>query len=143
MFDHAGWVFLGQMILSIVLGGVLGWERERIHKPAGLRTYILVCMGSLLYTKLSQSAVLGLPDGQTGDPTRIASQILTGIGFIGAGVIMKQSDHVVGITTAAGLWLSAAVGMAIGFDQYLMAISTAVLGVVVLLILRSANINDG
>ncbi len=129
-------VFLLQVILAIAMGGILGWERERIHKPAGLRTYILVCLGATLFTVVSKRAVENLAPGMVADPTRIASQILTGIGFIGAGVIMKRNEHVEGITTAAGLWLSAAVGMALGFEQYVIAIITTVAGLIVLTFIR-------
>lgn len=103
--------FTGQLVLSAILGGVLGWQRVAIGKIAGPRTYALVSIGSALFTILSVQA-FGV------DTARVASQIVVGIGFLGVGVIVHQHKHgenvVVGLTTAAGLWAVAAVGMSIG-----------------------------
>jgi len=104
--------FTFQIILSIVLGGMLGWQRVAIGKMAGPRTYALVSAGSALFTILSINAFNGY------EPGRVAAQIVTGIGFLGVGVIVhkhkKGEDIVVGLTTAAGLWVVAAIGMGIG-----------------------------
>lgn len=103
------------LILSLLLGGLLGWNREKGDKPAGLRTYMLVSSGSALFTILSIHAFSG------NDPTRIAAQIVSGIGFIGAGSILHRGDRVEGVTTAAGLWIAAAIGMAVGAEFYILA----------------------
>ena len=100
--------FTLQLILAATLGGLVGWQRSHIHKAAGFRTYILVSVGSALFTILSLYAF-----GDS-DPGRVASQILTGIGFIGAGAILHKKDSTEGVTTAAGLWAIAAIGMAVG-----------------------------
>src|SRR5436189_4222758 len=120
--------FLGQMIemfrlelflqlsLATLFGGAIGLERELGGKPAGLRTNILICIGSVLYTHLSiamLSAIAG--GGGTGtDPTRVAGQIVTGVGFIGAGTILHARGAVVGLTSAATIWVVAAIGVALG-----------------------------
>ena len=105
--------FILQLLFAILLGGLLGWQREHIGKPAGPRTYALVCIGSTLFTIMS---IKGF--GQA-EPSRIAAQILTGIGFLGAGIIMhKEGGVVVGLTTAEGLWVVAAIGMAIGLGWF-------------------------
>lgn len=98
-----------KLMLSGILGGVVGYEREVHEHPAGLRTHILVCLGSTLITLISVSFVP--PDG---DPSRIAAQIVSGIGFLGAGTILRQGSIVRGLTTAASLWAVAGIGMAIG-----------------------------
>ena len=113
--------------LAFIMTFVIGLERELRHKPAGMRTHVLVCMGSTLFTMLSYQA---FPQ----DPARIASNIATGIGFIGAGVIMKTEDRVVGLTTAASLWLTAAIGLAIGLGLYVVATLATVFGILVLLL---------
>lgn len=111
--------FILQLLLSIILGGLLGWQREHIGKPAGSRTYALVCGGSTLFTLMSIH-------GFEQEPARVAAQILTGIGFLGAGIIMhRESGAVVGLTTAAGLWAVAAVGMAVGIGWTLQSIIAA------------------
>lgn len=121
---------ISQMLLAIFLGGVLGWQREHIGKAAGLRTYALVTFGSALFTMLSVSAF-------SGDEGRVAAQIITGIGFIGAGTIIhKHNTGVEGLTTAAGLWAAAAVGMAVGAGWYLHAV-LGTLFMFILLILPS------
>lgn len=110
-------VFLGQILLAVFLGGLLGWQREHIGRAAGLRTYSIVSLGSALFTILSLHAFAG-------DPSRIASQVVVGIGFLGAGTILHKGESVEGLTTAAGLWTVAAIGMAVGAGWY----SEAVLG---------------
>lgn len=103
---------LGEMVLKLLLaflaGGLVGLERERQERPAGLRTHMLVCGGSFLFTMVSQHI------GTSGEHTRIASQIVSGIGFLGAGTIFRSGTSVRGLTTAAGLWTVAAIGMGIG-----------------------------
>ena len=98
-----------KLLLAGVLGGLIGFEREAHGRPAGLRTHILVSLGSALFTIVSLSY-----SGERSDPSRIASQIVTGIGFLGAGTIIRQGSIVRGLTTAASLWTTAAIGMAVG-----------------------------
>jgi len=116
-----------QLGLATLLGGVIGLERELKGKPAGLRTNILICMGSVLYTQLSMTM-----GGPTADPTRITAQIVTGVGFIGAGTILHARGAVVGLTSAATIWVVAAIGVALGAGRYTEALGTAVLVVGVL-----------
>jgi len=112
-----------RLVLSAVLGALVGFQREHEHKPAGLRTHTIVCIGSCLFAIVSAT---GFPGG---DPSRIAAQVVTGIGFIGAGTILFLSRQhiVVGLTTAATVWAVAAVGLAVGSGLYLMAVAGALL----------------
>ena len=107
-----------RLCLSALLGGILGVEREWRNKSAGLRTNILIAMGSTLFTMLSAD----LSRSSGGDATRIAAQIVTGIGFLGAGAIMRTGFDVQGLTTAATIWVNAAVGVAVGAGEYRVAI---------------------
>lgn len=116
-----------QLCLATVFGGAIGLERELGGKPAGLRTNILICIGSVLYTKLSITMAAG-----NADPTRIAAQIVTGVGFIGAGTILHARGAVVGLTSAATIWVVAAIGVALGGAFYLEAAGTTLLVLVVL-----------
>jgi putative Mg2+ transporter-C (MgtC) family protein len=102
------------LCVALVLGAIIGIERELSDKAAGLRTNILICVGSCLFMIVSKNFT-GQPDA---DPTRIAAQIVTGIGFIGAGAIMHQGEQVSGLTTAATIWVVAAIGMAVGVRDY-------------------------
>ena len=105
-----------KIILSLVLGGVMGLERQYNDKPAGYATNSIICVGATLFTILSlYMAQMG------GDPGRIAAQIVSGVGFLGAGAILREGNKVSGLTTAASVWLVAAIGMAVGFGQYLLA----------------------
>ena len=106
---------LARVLLAMLLGGALGLERERKHRPAGLRTYMIVCMSSAL-VMLTGEYVFRLYG--SGDPTRLAAQVISGIGFLGAGTIITTSRHVVGLTTAAALWASACIGLACGAGFY-------------------------
>lgn len=115
-----------KVLVALIIGGVLGLEREYHHKAAGMRTLALICLGSTLFTLLSVE--LGYPSS----PDRVASNILTGVGFIGAGVIFKGDYTIDGITTAATIWIAAALGIAVGVSHYLLA---AVTLIVVLLLL--------
>lgn len=116
-----------QLALAVVLGGAVGLERELSGRPAGLRTTILICVGATLFTSLSVRMGSG-----HGDPGRVAAQILTGVGFIGAGTILHTRGHVTGLTSAATIWTVAAIGMALGAGAYVDAIGTTVLVLVVL-----------
>lgn len=130
--------FLIQILLSGLLGAVIGSEREMIGKAAGLRTFTLVSIGATLFTILS---VHGF-GGSGFDPSRVAAQIVTGIGFLGAGVIIQQGLRVKGLTTAAGMWASAAVGMAVGLGMYVLAIATAIVIFFVLFVVGKWDIED-
>ena len=115
----------------MLLGGAIGLEREIKGKPAGLRTNILICVGAALLADISVR--IGLIDGvRVGDPGRIAAQIVVGVGFIGAGVIMQSSGNVTGLTTAATIWVVAALGTAVGAGFYVEAAGTGALVTVVL-----------
>jgi len=115
-----------QLGLAVLLGGAIGLERELGGKPAGLRTNILICMGSVLYTKLSIAL------GVAGDSSRVAAQIVTGVGFIGAGTILHARGAVVGLTSAATIWVVAAIGVALGAGLVLEAVGTTLFVIVVL-----------
>ena len=105
-----------KIFLALVLGGVLGMERQYHDKPAGYATNCLICLGAMLFTVLSE--YMGLFGG---DPGRIAAQVVTGVGFIGAGSILRDGNKISGLTTAAGVWVVAAIGMAVGYGQFLLA----------------------
>jgi uncharacterized membrane protein YhiD involved in acid resistance len=118
-------------LLACICGGIIGYDREKIDRPAGLRTHALVCLGSTIFTLISYH---GFSEGS--DPSRIAAGIVTGIGFIGAGVIFRQGVFVRGVTTAASIWTVAAIGMAIGAKLYYLAFLTTILGFLVLTIVK-------
>jgi putative Mg2+ transporter-C (MgtC) family protein len=115
-----------RLIISAVLGGVIGLEREIHGHPAGMRTHLLVSLGSGLFTVLS---IFGFPaaEGAPLDPSRVAAQIVSGIGFLGAGAIIKDGFTVRGLTTAASLWATAAVGMAAGAALHVIAVVATVI----------------
>lgn len=118
--------------LSVLLGGGVGLERELSGKPAGLRTNILICLGSTMLMDLSINIGIG-PDGaRFGDPARLAAQVVTGIGFLGAGTIMQARGAVVGLTTAATIWVVAAIGLLVGASRFVEAAGGTVLVLVVL-----------
>jgi putative Mg2+ transporter-C (MgtC) family protein len=112
--------------LAILLGGIVGFERELAGKPAGLRTNILICLGAALLMDLSTR--IGMVDGaRIGDPGRIAAQIVSGVGFLGAGTIMQGGGTVTGLTSAATIWVVAAMGMAVGGGFYIEGIGAGLL----------------
>jgi putative Mg2+ transporter-C (MgtC) family protein len=121
--------FAVRTLLACLLGGVLGWERERTGKAAGMRTHILVCLGAALFVYIPLSAGM-----TTGDLSRVLQGVLSGIGFLGAGAIIKMTDQGVihGMTTAASIWLTAAVGVACGMGREVTAILGTALAFVVL-----------
>jgi putative Mg2+ transporter-C (MgtC) family protein len=118
---------LVQLLLAVLLGGAVGLEREMKGKPAGLRTNILICIAAVLFTTLS----LRLSQGR-GDPGRLAAQILTGVGFIGAGTILHTRGAVTGLTSAATIWVVTAIGIALGSGAYVEAMGATVLVMLVL-----------
>jgi putative Mg2+ transporter-C (MgtC) family protein len=119
-----------RLLVALVLGAVVGLERERQERAAGLRTVTMVSLGSCLFTIVGAYAF-----GQT-DPSRVAAQIVTGIGFLGAGTIFLRKDLVRGLTTAATIWTVAAIGMAVGTAEYVIAIFTTLLILSVLMVLK-------
>ena len=121
---------LFQILLAAFLGLVMGFERHHSGKAAGLRTYALVSMGAALFTIMSVNGFAEFKG--ISDPTRVASQVVVGIGFLGAGLIFVRGGNVVGLTTAAGLWVAAAIGMAVGLQMYMAAIFTAILALIIL-----------
>lgn len=123
---------IGKLLLAAILGGIIGWERERRGRPAGLRTHILVCVGVTLmmlvsenmfdkYKLYTNNSIIRI------DPARIAAQVVTGIGFLGAGTIMRFKASVRGLTTAASLWVVAGIGLAIGSNCFLPALLTTII----------------
>jgi putative Mg2+ transporter-C (MgtC) family protein len=122
--------YVWRLLLAAGLGAALGLEREYRRKPAGLRTNILIAIGSCLFTILSLEMTRGVAD-----TSRVAGQIVTGIGFLGGGAIMRNRDTVHGMTTAATIWVNAAIGIAAGTGQYALATMTTALTLVVLVVL--------
>lgn len=131
--------YLGQLILALVLGALVGVERELAKKTAGMRTYALVSLGSALFSIISIHA-LEFNSGISAinfDPTRIAAQIVVGVGFIGGGLIIFDRTKITGVTTAAGLWIAAAIGMAVGFRFYYLSVAASALAIFIFIILWS------
>lgn len=124
-----------KLILAMTLGIIIGAERSLAHKTAGIRTFGLVSVGAALFIIISEIISQKYLGVASLDPLRIASQIIVGIGFIGAGLIIFKEPQIVGLTTAAGLWITAGIGMAIGFGLYAVAIFTTALTLFVLVIL--------
>lgn len=131
MFQDLSTVIVGRLLLAALLGGAVGLERELRHKPAGFRTMMLICIGAALFTIMSYEMA-----GEVGgDHTRIAAQIIPGIGFIGAGVVIRERGAVVGITSAATIFVIASVGMTVGAGFPVTAIFTTLLLLVSLVFL--------
>lgn len=123
--QDVGYVLL-KLVIAVILGGAVGWERETLDRPAGFRTHVLVCVGSAVYMLVSESFT-----GQ-GDPGRIAAQVASGMGFLGAGTILRHGSVVRGLTTAASLWTVAAIGLCIGRGGRVLIV--AVLAAIVVLL---------
>ena len=119
-----------RLFAALILGAVIGLERERQERAAGLRTVTMVSLGSCLFT------IVGIYGFHPTDPSRVAAQVVTGIGFLGAGTIFLRKDLVRGLTTAATIWATAAVGMAAGTEQYFAAVFTTLLVLAVLMVLK-------
>ncbi len=124
-----------RLVVSVVLGGIIGFERQHRGKTAGLRTHILVCLGSCLVAILSLNLYSDVEGKTNADPARLAAQVVSGIGFLGAGAIMKEGPTIKGLTTAASLWVVASVGLAAGVGAMVGAVATTVLVVVALEVL--------
>ncbi len=135
MIESLNLRLLGQLVLATVLGGLVGLEREFSGKPAGLRTNILICVGATLLMDVSLAVAGSGIGGGPADPGRIAAQVVSGIGFIGAGTILVARGEVTGLTSAATIWVVAAIGLAIGSHAYVEAVGTTLLVVTTLLLL--------
>ncbi|MDD5653660.1 MAG: MgtC/SapB family protein [Candidatus Omnitrophica bacterium] len=130
------WQIILRMVLSVILSGFVGLERQMQRRHAGLRTHILVCMGSCLIMLTSLYVFDIYKNIVALDPARIAAGVITGIGFLGAGAIIRAQEGVKGLTTAASLWVVAGIGLAVGCGFYSAAITTTFLALVVLFVLR-------
>lgn len=131
-----------RLIVAAVLAGVIGYEREIHHKPAGMRTYILVSIGTAVMTIASIEVARFSSTPEAVDVSRIASTILPGIGFIGAGTIIQSRGTVMGLTTAAGIWAVAAIGMVSGMGLYSLALIATILTFVMLVMLRGGRTEE-
>lgn len=136
IFDNS----IGKLLIASILGGIIGWERERRGRPAGLRTHILVCVGVTLMMVVSEHIFEKYKTFPADsiirvDPARIAAQVVTGIGFLGAGTIMRFKTTVRGLTTAASLWVVAGIGLAVGSSCYVPALLTTFLALFALFFL--------
>ncbi len=131
-FLNEGVIILLKILLAVALSGLIGLEREHKHRPAGLRTHVLVCVGATLTMMISQFMI---KEGISTDVARLGAQVISGIGFLGAGTIIREGDRVRGLTTAATLWATACIGLAIGIGYYLGAVIAALTMLLVLRVL--------
>lgn len=129
---------IARMGFSLACGMIIGWERERKHKPAGVRTITLVCMGSTLMM-LTALALTHEAEGASSDVIRMLQGIVTGIGFLGAGTVIQLEDRVQGLTTAAAIWITGGIGAAVGAGYYILGI----IGTILALGIISLNIKNG
>jgi putative Mg2+ transporter-C (MgtC) family protein len=139
--------FLVRLLAAGALAALLGWEREAAHKSAGLRTHILVGIASALFTVLAGLAVDEFAEGGAGfraDPIRVIQAVAIGIGFLGSGIIFvhKSGDRVVGLTTAASIWATAAIGIAVGLGYYILAVGATLLLLLVLRVMARLDRDD-
>jgi putative Mg2+ transporter-C (MgtC) family protein len=128
-----------RLLLGLVAGGLIGFEREYRRQPAGFKTHILICVGSTLLMLLSIYIPQQFFDMKNGDPGRIAAQVVSGIGFLGAGAILKLGNNVKGLTTAASIWVSAAIGLTIGAGMFIPAFIALAIILFVLIILDAVE----
>ncbi len=132
-------IFL-KIVLAVILGGMIGLERESINKPAGFRTHILVCVGAALVMIVSEELFLQYSGLTTADPARLGAQVISGIGFLGAGTIIKDGVTVKGLTTAATLWTVSCIGLAVGGGFYAPAIITVIIVYIVLILFNRIEV---
>lgn len=131
-------VTIGRVLLAFILGGIVGFERQQVQRPAGLRTHMLVAAGSCCFTVAS---VYGFDNmGTVRDPARLAAQIITGIGFLGAGTIFRTGSTVRGLTTASSIWITASIGIVAGLGMLLLALFTTALTWFALYYLKGAEL---
>jgi putative Mg2+ transporter-C (MgtC) family protein len=139
---HPDFVILGRLVVAALLAGVLGWERERAGKSAGLRTHMLVGIAAALYTGLAEVASVELGAGRS-DPVRAIQAVAMGIGFLGGGIIfVNRNDRVEGLTTAASIWATAAMGVAAGLGHFRLAAGVTVVLAIVLHVLARFDRNE-
>ena len=135
---------LCRIIIAGICGGIIGYERKNRNKEAGIRTHMIVALGAsliMIVSKYGFADILG-EQGIALDPSRIAAQIVTGVGFLGAGMIFMRKNTISGLTTAAGIWATSAIGMSIGSGLYLLCIVTTVLIVVIQIILHGRLLKE-
>lgn len=125
-----------RLILACVLGGLIGFEREHVHRPAGFRTHILVCVGSALVMVTSEYIFYKYSSRVNIDPARLGAQVISGIGFLGAGTIIKEGVSVKGLTTAASLWAVSCIGIAVGIGFYAGALIATIIIYMTLIVLK-------
>ncbi len=118
-----------KVLVAVIIGGLIGLEREAVKRPAGMRTHMLVCVASALIMDVNIKLVQGYPQA---DPMRLGAQVISGMGFLGAGTIIKEGVNVKGLTTAAGLWSVACLGLVVGAGYYLMGGITAIIMFIIL-----------
>ncbi len=140
MYDYKQWEIIAEILIAALLGGIIGFEREQLNKPAGLRTHMLVAAAATLLVGLSDAMLMKfhMQSGSSqGDPVRIVEAIITGISFLGAGTIFqaKRSEKVHGLTTAASILMSAAIGVAVALKQIFLASAVTVMVFVILRVL--------
>ena len=126
--------YILKITLSIVMGIIIGYEREKSYKDAGIKTNMLVCLGACIFTILSYENAI-----ESSDPTRMAAQIISGIGFLGAGAIIKNNLSAKGLTTASIIWISAAIGTSIGFGYYILPIMATALFQIFIFIIKKVE----
>lgn len=124
-------------LLSMFIGGLIGWERETVHRPAGLRTHMLVAVGSCITMQIGTYLSTTLASGT--DPTRLGAQVISGMGFLGAGTILKEGATIRGLTTAASLWAVACLGLAVGSGAYTIAIIGFIAVILILTVFEYAS----
>ncbi|KKQ04009.1 MAG: hypothetical protein US12_C0009G0039, partial [Parcubacteria group bacterium GW2011_GWA2_36_24] len=125
-----------KLLVAVGLGMLIGGERLLAHKEAGMKTHALVSLGSAVFIIISEMIVMKYASSGNFDPTRVASQVIVGIGFLGAGSIILQGNKLLGLTTASGLWVTAGIGMAAGFGFYGLAVITTILVLLVLILMN-------
>ena len=128
-----------RLFIALIVGGLTGLERERSHQFAGFRTHILVSVGSCITSITSLSLFFQYNSYSNIDPARLSAQVLSGVGFLGAGAILKTSNGIRGLTTAAGIWATACIGIAVGYGYYILAISAWLFVMVTLYILKNID----
>jgi putative Mg2+ transporter-C (MgtC) family protein len=133
-----------RLVVACLIGGLIGWDREKSDKPAGLRTHMLVALGSASFTLLGfeVGAHLSPKTGEGFDPTRVLQGVIGGIGFLGAGAIIQNHGHVSGLTTAASVWVAGALGTAAGVGAYVLAGVTTVLAFAILALLAKLDVRS-
>jgi putative Mg2+ transporter-C (MgtC) family protein len=137
IFRDIDLITIVRVFLAFVLGGVVGFERERVRRPAGLRTHMLVCAGAACFTVASVYGFEGF--GTNRDPARLAAQIITGIGFLGAGTIFRTGSTVRGLTTASSIWITASIGIVIGLGMLWLAVFTTACTWFTLTVIKNAE----